>query len=284
MAKSILTQPYFSDQTAAFAKLESIVWPNGPTCPKCGAVDRIGALDGVKDKKGRVRSGLKKCYHCRAQFTVRVGTVFEASHIPLHLWLQAAFLMCSSKKGISSNQLHRTLGITLKSAWFMSHRLREAMRDGALAPMGGEGMTIEADETYIGRKNGPRTNKRGGAHKNKVVSLVERGGKVRSVHVDQVTSQIAKDLLTTHADTKSALMTDEASWYIKAGKEFASHESVAHRAVEYVRVNVHTNTIEGFFSIFKRGMKGIYQHCGENHLHRYLAEFDFRYNNRVALA
>jgi transposase-like protein len=283
MAKGILTQPYFSDETAAFAKLESIVWPNGPTCPKCGATDRIGTLEGVKDKKGRVRHGVKKCYHCRSQFTVRVGTVFEASHIPLHLWLQAAYLMCSSKKGISSNQLHRTLGVTLKTAWFMSHRLREAMRDGVLAPMGGEGMTIEADETYIGRKNAPRTNKRGGAHKNKVVSLVERGGKVRSVHVDQVTSQVAKDLLTTHADTKSALMTDEATWYIKAGKEFASHESVAHRAEEYVRGNVHTNTIEGFFSVFKRGMKGVYQHCSEGHLHRYLAEFDFRYNERVAL-
>jgi transposase-like protein len=283
MAKNILSQPYFSDETAAFAKLESIVWPNGPTCPKCGAVDRIGPLEGVKDKKGRVRHGVKKCYHCRAQFTVRVGTVFEASHVPLHLWLQASFLMCSSKKGVSSNQLHRTLGVTLKTAWFMSHRLREAMRDGTLAPMGGEGMTIEADETYIGRKNASRTNKRGGEHKNKVMSLVERGGKVRSVHVDQVTSKVAKDLLTTHADTKSALMTDEASWYIKAGKEFASHESVAHRAEEYVRGNVHTNTIEGFFSVFKRGMKGVYQHCGEQHLHRYLAEFDFRYNNRVAL-
>jgi transposase-like protein len=283
MAKSILTQPYFSDETAAFAKLESIVWPNGPTCPKCGATDHIGRLEEVKDKKGRVRPGLKKCYHCRAQFTVRVGTVFEHSHIPLHLWLQGAFLMCSSKKGISSNQLHRTLGITLKSAWFMSHRLREAMRDGVLAPMGGEGMTIEADETYIGRNDKPRTNKRGGAHKNKVVSLVERRGKVRSVHVDQVTSEIAKDLLTTHADTKSALMTDEATWYIKAGKEFASHESVAHRAEEYVRGNVHTNTVEGFYSIFKRGMKGIYQHCSEKHLQRYLAEFDFRYNHRIAL-
>ena len=283
MAKSILTQPYFSDETAAFAKLESIVWPNGPTCPKCGATDRIGALEGVKDKKGRVRPGLKKCYHCRSQFTVRVGTVFEASHVPLHLWLQAAFLMCSSKKGISSNQLHRTLGVTLKTAWFMSHRLREAMRDGVLAPMGGEGMTIEADETYIGRNSKPRLNKRGGSHKNKVMSLVERGGKVRSVHVEQVTSQVAKDLLTAHADTKSALMTDEASWYFRAGREFASHESVNHRAEEYVRGNVHTNTIEGFFSVFKRGMKGVYQHCSEKHLHRYLAEFDFRYNQRVAL-
>jgi transposase-like protein len=180
MAKSILTEHYFSDEIAAFAKLESIVWPKGPTCPKCGATDRIGALEGVKDKNGRVRRGIKKCYHCRAQFTVRGGTVFEASHVPLHLWLQAAFLMCSSKKGISSNQLHRTLGVTLKTAWFMSHRLREAMRDGVLAPMGGEGMTIEADETYIGRNSKPRLNKRGGSHKNKVVSLVERGGKVNT--------------------------------------------------------------------------------------------------------
>jgi transposase-like protein len=283
MAKSILIQPYFSDETAALAKLESIVWPNGPTCPKCGAVDRIGALEGVKDKKGRVRPGLKKCYHCRAQFTVRVGTVFEASHIPLHLWLQAAFLMCSSKKGISSNQLHRTLGITLKSAWFMSHRLREAMRDDVLPPLGGPWEIVEADETYIGRNSKPRVNKRGGEHKNKVMGLVQRGGKARTVHVDRVTSASVKDVLTKHIDSISRLMTDEAKWYRKAGLNFVTHQTVHHRSEEYVRGEAHTNTIEGYFSIFKRGMKGIYQHCGERHLHRYLAEFDFRYNNRVAL-
>ncbi len=178
MAKSILTQPYFHDEAAAFAKLESIVWPNGPTCPKCGAVDRIGNLAGVKDKKGGVRLGLKKCYHCRAQFTVRVGTVFEASHVPLHLWLQAAYLMCSSKKGVSSNQLHRTLGVTLKTAWFMSHRLREAMREGSFDVFGGNGGVVEVDETFIGvdRTKKPKGTKkgRGYAHKHKVLTLVDR--------------------------------------------------------------------------------------------------------------
>src|SRR5690349_6430260 len=169
MADSILNRPYFSDEAAAFAELESIVWPNGPTCPKCGAVDRIGALDGVKDKKGRVRHGLKKCYHCRSQFTVRVGTVFESSHVPLHLWLQATYLMCSSKKGVSSNQLHRTLGVTLKTAWFMSHRLREAMRDGALDVFGGDGGIVEVDETFIGHDKTikPKGEKRGRGYHHK---------------------------------------------------------------------------------------------------------------------
>jgi len=167
--------------------------------------------------------------------------------------------------------------------WFMTHRIREAMRDGTLAPMGGTGKTVEADETYIGTKNEPRRNKRGGAHKNKVVGIVQRGGKARTVHVDRVTSDSVQTILRQNADRESALMTDEASWYIKAGKDFASHESVNHRNEEYVRGEAHTNTIEGYFSIFKRGMKGIYQHCSEQHLHRYLNEFDFRYNNRTAL-
>lgn len=160
---SILSKPYFHDETAAFAKLESILWPDGPTCPKCGAVDRIKKLEGVKDKKGRVRLGLWKCYHCRGQFTVRVGTVFESSHVPLHKWLQAVFLMVSSKKGISSNQLYRTLEVTLKTAWFMSHRIREAMRDGSLAPMGGAGGIVEVDETFIGndRTVKPKHSKKG---------------------------------------------------------------------------------------------------------------------------
>jgi transposase-like protein len=283
MSKSVLNQPFFHDEAAAFSKLESIVWPNGPTCPKCGATDRIGKLEGVKSKAGVVRLGLKKCYHCRSQFTVRVGTVFEDSKVGLHLWFQAVYLMCSSKKGISSNQLHRTLGVTLKTAWFMSHRIREAMREGTFPVMGGAGAFVEADETYIGRNSQPRRNKRGGAHKNKVVALVERGGKVRAFHVDSVNSENVKDILVRHVDRKSALMTDEATWYLKASREFASHESVNHRNEEWVRGLAHTNTIEGFFSIFKRGMKGVYQHCSEDHLHRYLAEFDFRYNNRIAL-
>lgn len=283
MARSVLNQPFFHDEAAAFAKLESIVWPNGIVCPKCGTVGRARALEGVKDKKGRVRLGLKKCYACRSQFTVRVGTVFEDSKVPLHLWFQAVYLMCSSKKGISANQLHRTLGVTLKTAWFMSHRIREAMRDDTFPVMGGDGAFVEADETYIGRNSQPRLNERGGAHKNKVIGLVVRGGKARTFHVDRVTSEDVKDILVRHVDRNSRLMTDEATWYLKAGREFAAHESVKHRQEEYVRGSVHTNTIEGYFSIFKRGMKGVYQHCSEDHLHRYLVEFDFRYNNRVAL-
>jgi len=256
MSKAILTAPYFRDEAAAFAMLESIVWPNGPVCPKCGAVDRIGSLEGVTDKKGRVRLGLKKCYHCRSQFTVRVGTVFESSHVPLHLWFQAVYLMCSSKKGVSSNQLHRTLGVTLKTAWFMSHRIREAMVDGTLPKLGGEGKAIEADETYIGTRKGIKKS-RGGAHKNKVVTLVERRGKARSFHVDMVSRKDIKALLLKNADTASVLNTDEAGWYVLAGKEFAKHEAVNHSKEEYVRGDAHTNTVEGFYSVFKRGMKGI---------------------------
>lgn len=279
---SMLSAPYFHDEAAAFAKLESIVWPDGPTCPKCGAVDRINRLEGVKDKKGRVRPGLWKCYHCRSQFTVRVGTVFEASHVPLHKWLQAAFLMASSKKGVSSNQLHRMLGVTLKTAWFMSHRLREAMKSGDLGPIGGDGMEVEADETFIGQQKG-KDKKRGYGHKNAVLSLVERRGRVMSYHVPNVKAETLRPILMAQINQASMLMTDEASQYISIGREFKYHFAVQHNVGEYVRGGAHTNTIEGFFSIFKRGMKGVYQHCGQHHLKRYLAEFDFRYNERAAL-
>ena len=283
----ILSQPYFHDEEAAFAKLESIVWPNGPVCPKCGAMERIYTLKGVKDKKGRVRPGLKKCGHCRTQFTVRVGTVFESSHVPLHLWLQAAYLMCASKKGISSNQLHRTLGITLKSAWFLSHRLREAMRDGSPNLLGGEGKTVEADETYIGPpkyeyRNGKWHGKRGVGGKRVVVTLVERDGRARSIHFDKLKMKDMRAFMLANTDTQSHLRTDEAPIYKKIGTQFASHETVNHSKDEYVRGDAYTNTAEGFFSIFKRGMRGVYQHCSEQHLQRYLAEFDFRYNHRIA--
>jgi transposase-like protein len=273
-----LTDPIFSDEAKAREWFEEIRWPNGPFCPHCGETAKVYRLNGQSH-----RAGLVHCNGCNEAFTVTVGTVMERSHVPLNKWALAFRLMTSSKKGISAHQLHRTIAVTYKTAWFMAHRIREAMKETDAAPLGGEGKTVEADEVYIGRNAKPRTNKRGGEHKNKVVSLVERGGKVRSIHVDRVTSSSAKELLTKHADAKSKLMTDEATWYIRAGKEFASHESVAHRAEEWVRGNVHTNTIEGFFSIFKRGMTGVYQHCGEQHLHRYLAEFDFRYSNRIAL-
>jgi transposase-like protein len=286
---NVLKEPYFQDEAAAFERLEAIVWPNGPTCPHCGCAGRIYALRGVRSKpsarnpEGVVRHGLKKCGDCRQQFTVRKGTVFEDSPIPLHIWLQAAYFMCSSKKGISSNQLHRTLGVTLQTAWFMSHRLREAMRTGSLAPMGGAGGTVEADETFIGRKEGS-IKRRGHGHKNAVLSLVHREtGQVRSFHVDGTSAADIVPIVKANVAKETAMMTDEGGHYFTLGDHFASHESVSHKADEYVRGDVHTNTVEGYYSIFKRGMKGVYQHCSEKHLHRYLAEFDFRYNNRVRL-
>jgi transposase-like protein len=291
---SVLNEPYFNDEAAAFKALEAIVWPNGPTCPHCGAVDRIGRLEGVRSKpskkhpEGIVRHGLWKCYHCKGQFTARRGTVFESSHLELRQWLQAAFLMCSSKKGVSSNQLARTLGITVKSAWFASHRLREAMREGNLGPMGGAGEVIEVDETVIGRRQGiggkrvPKA-RAGFSHKNVVLTLVQRDGSARSFHVDGVRAEDIVPVVRQNIARESAMMTDEAPVYRQVGGEFARHESVNHSEDEYVRGDVTTNTVEGYFSIFKRGMKGIYQHCSEKHLHRYLAEFDFRYNNRVKL-
>lgn len=285
---SILNKAYFHDEAAAFEKLESIIWPEGPVCPHCGGKERIYTLKGVRTKpskknpKGIERHGLKKCGHCRKQFTARVGTVFESSHIPLHKWMQATHLLCSSKKGISSHQLHRVLEITYEAAWFMTHRLREAMRSGSLAPMGGAGGSgiVEADETFIGTKPGAKK-RRGYGHKNAVLALVERGGDVRSVHVSDVSAKTLVPIVNDNIAREARVMTDSAAAYV--GRiDAASHEAVNHNADEYVRGDVHTNTVEGYFSIFKRGMKGVYQHCSEKHLHRYLAEFDFRYNNRSA--
>ena len=285
---SILSKPYFHGEREAFIELEKVLWPNGPVCPHCGNNDRIYSLEGVRSKpskkhpKGIERFGLKKCGKCLKQFTVRVGTVFESSHIELHKWLQAVHLMCSSKKGISAHQLHRILEITYKSAWFMAHRLREAMRTGGLTPLGGEGKVLEIDETFIGQKEGA-PKKRGYAHKMAALALVERGGEVRTFHIDNADTANIKPIVDANLRKESMLMTDEASYYKPIGKEFAYHFSVEHGAGEYVRGSVHTNTLEGYFSIFKRGMKGIYQHCSEKHLHRYLAEFEFRYNNRIKL-
>jgi hypothetical protein len=221
---------------------------------------------------------------------VKVGTIFEASHVKLHIWLQAMALICSSKKGISANQLHRTLGVTLKTAWFMGHRIREAMKDdGSSGPLGGEGKVVEADEAYIGpveyrlNKYGRVTGKQGTGAKYKIVSLVERGGAARSVKVDKLTADGVREIVLDGASTESRLHTDESKFYSKVGEEFAEHATVKHSMGEYARGDVTTNTVEGFFSIFKRGMKGIYQHCGEQHLQRYLTEFDFRYSNRIAL-
>jgi len=279
---SVLSEAYFHDEAEAFKALERVLWPKGPVCPHCGARDRINKLEGVKDKKGRVRLGLWKCYACRKQFTVRKNTVFEASHLKLHQWLQAAYLMCASKKGVSSNQLHRTLGCTLKTAWFVSHRLREAMREGDLKPFGRGGGAVEADETFIGRKKGTQK-KRAYHHKFKVLSLLDREqGKVRSVVINDLKPSTVVPIIRSNIAREARLMTDEGVHYERVGRIFAEHGVVKHKAEEYVRGDVHTNTVEGYFSIFKRGMRGVYQHCAERHLHRYLAEFDFRYNHRVA--
>ncbi|HEV7277054.1 MAG TPA: IS1595 family transposase [Devosiaceae bacterium] len=284
---SVLSKPYFHDEAAAFEHVEAILWEDGPICPHCGGVERIYALKNVKGKTGKVRHGLRKCGQCRKQFTVRIGTIFEESHLPLHLWLQAIHLMCSSKKGVSAHQLHRILEVTYKTAWFLAHRIREAMRTGELAPMGGNGKTVEADETYFGDKAVIKTRtkrgKSGLSSKRVVVGLVERGGSVRTFHIDHATRSAVAGIVANNVNRETVLNTDESRLYTKVGTEFARHDTVVHVAHEYVRGEAYTNTIEGVFSIFKRGMKGVYQHCSEKHLHRYLAEFDFRYNNRIAL-
>ncbi|MFZ2030084.1 MAG: IS1595 family transposase [Vitreimonas sp.] len=308
MAKSVLSQKHFHDEAAAFAYLEGKLWPQGPVCPKCGGEGY--ALNGVlgkatKSAPAQERLGLKKCRACRAQFTVRIGTIFEESRAPLHLWLQAIALLAASKKGISSNQLHRSLGVTLKTAWFMSHRIRMAMAPrGALPPMGGAGKVVEVDETYHGKvanpaeftskgaefkKNrlGGRGGGRGGSNKRAIVSLIERGGSARTFHVAQADAATVHKIIRENIDPKSRLHTDGALMYRGIGKEFEAHKSVEHSMKEYVRYEgdevVHNNSCESYFSVFKRGMKGVYQHCSEKHLHRYLAEFDYRHNTRVAL-
>jgi transposase-like protein len=279
MAKSILSREVLQNETVALAWVEARVWPNGPVCPHCGGFDRIGKMNGKA-----TRIGLYKCYQCRKQFTVKVGTVFEDSHVPMHLWLQAMYLLCSSKKGISSNQLSRMLGVTLKTAWFMSHRIREAMRVVGVTPMGGVGETVEADETFIGHIEGEKKRRSGWGHKNAVLTLVQRGGGARSFHIDDTSVGQIHNVVRDHVACETALMTDEARHYENIGERFASHETIKHSADEYVRDGyIHTNTVEGYYSIFKRGMKGVYQHCSEKHLHRYLAEFDFRYSNRIRL-
>lgn len=286
MAESYLSQPHFHNEEAAYAYVEERVWTSGPVCPHCGCVERIGKMGGAS-----TRIGTYKCYNCRKPFTVKIGTIFESSHIKLHLWLQAIFLIAASKKGISSNQLHRTLGITLKSAWFMSHRIREAMCSGDFAPFSSGGGAVEVDETFIGHDKAkkPKGEKkgRGYAHKYKVLSLVDRTtGQARSLVVDDLKASTLLPIMQANIDREARVMTDEAGQYKYVEKHFADHGFTHHGQGEYVSsmdATIHTNTIECFFSIFKRGMKGVYQHCGHNHLNRYLAEFDFRYNNRASL-
>jgi transposase-like protein len=279
MANSILNAKVMQDEIAAYAWVEARVWPDGPTCPHCGATkEHVGKLQGKS-----TRIGVYKCYACRKPFTVKVGTVFEDSHVPMRVWLQAMWLLCSSKKGISSNQLHRMLGVQLKTAWFMSHRIREAMRVVGFEPMGGAGEIVEIDETFTGRQEGQPKRRSGWGHKNTVMTLVQRGGSARSFHVDGTTSGQLIPIVRANISKEAFVMSDELTAYNKLGDEYWMHQTVNHSADEYVRGIVHTNTVEGYYSIFKRGMKGVYQHCKEKHLHRYLAEFDFRYSNRIRL-
>lgn len=275
---SIFSAPQFNDEAAAYAFVEAHLWADGRVCPHCGVVDRSGALKGKSN-----RIGLYKCYACRKPFTVKVGTIFEASHIQMRDWLAAIHLICSSKKGISANQLSRTLGITLKSAWFMAHRIREAFKPGGrMAPMGGEGGFVEVDETYFGNKKDMPASMRQ-ARKHAVVALVERGGRIRSLYMPAMRKVDMHDVVKHHVSPKAKLRTDESVLYFGIENLVPNHATVNHSRNEYVRGDASTNTIEGAFGLFKRGMVGTYQHCGVQHLQRYLNEFDFRYSNRSKL-
>ena len=286
-----LDKQIFHDDDKARAWLEAQVWPNGPVCPHCGAVRGLCRMQGLAH-----RPGAFQCNQCREQFTVTVGTVFERSKVPLHTWLHALYLMNASKKGVSAKQIERMTGVTYKTAWFMMHRIREAMANrSGLPPMGGEGMVVEADETYFGKQDEPgeRTRTRLGPYtkggrsgpggKRAIVALVERGGSARTFHVDHATKATVQQIIRENVAAESRLHTDESPLYNNSDEHVTEHETIKHTAGEYVRGDVTTNHVEGYFSVFKRGMKGIYQHCGEKHLHRYLSEFDFRFSNRAAL-
>lgn len=286
-----LTDPVFTDENKAREHLEAIRWPAGPTCPHCGSVDKVYRLNGKSH-----RPGLIHCNDCDGSFTVTTGSVMESSHVPLHKWVLAYRLMAGSKKGISAHQLHRTIGVTYKTAWFMAHRIRESMKPVDETPMGGRGMVVEADETYFGPvsdANRRTTPTRGGkftkggrtgpSNKRAIVSLVERGGEVRSFHVENADQATVQAIIAKNLSNRTRLHTDESRLYTGSMRHVSGHETVKHTAGEYVRGDVTTNSVEGFFSVFKRGMRGTYQHCGEQHLHRYLTEFDFRFSNRSAL-
>jgi transposase-like protein len=282
-----LTHPAFHDEDEARAYLETVIWPNGPICPCCGLGEQVKALGGKS-----MGPGWYHCSQCREKFTVRSRSIFERSHIALHKWLLAFRLMASSKKGMSANQLHRSLGVTYKTAWFMAHRIREAMAEVDAAPLGGgseggEPGVVEVDETYFGNKNVITKRTRGGkathSSQRSIVALVERKGRSKMFHVERADKETVHAIIARHVSPKAVLMTDESYLYRFAGHMVAGHETVKHSAKEYARGTVHTNTVEGYFSVFKRGMKGVYQHCGEHHLHRYATEFNFRYANRVAL-
>jgi transposase-like protein len=271
MAKPVLNAPQFLTEDGAFAYVEARLWPNGPVCPHCGETKRIGRLSGKT-----TRPGLHKCYVCKKPFTVRMGTLFEDSHLPLHLWLQVIHLFCCSKKGIATRQIQRMLNCSMKTAWFLGHRIREAMNPGQDTPMGGEGKTVEIDDTELtlSRKSRRRARK----DNPKVLSLIERGGPIRSVTIDH---RGIGPRLYKHLDKRSRLVSDSAPVFKFTGA--AKHEAVDHSKFEWARGDVHTNTLEGFFSVFKRGIIGVYQHVDSKYFDRYLAEFDFRQNTRAKL-
>lgn len=280
--QSALNAPHLMNEEAAFAYVEAKLWPTGATCPHCGVVGEAS-----KSKGKTTRMGLWNCRACRKPFTVRMGTIFESSHVPLHIWLQAIYLICSSKKGISTRQIQRTLGGSMKTAWFLMHRIREAMTDDGQVILGGGGGVLEADETFLGHPatvfvNGKGWTTRHGSELRKIVTVVERGGRARSIKVDNLRKPEVSRALAV-ASRESVLVTDKSTIYNPVGWQFMGHLTVDHGRHEYVRGEVHTNTVEGTFSIFKRGMRGIYQHCTEKHLQRYLTEFDFRYSNRAKL-
>lgn len=289
---SVFKNPRFHDEAAAFAALEAIMWPKGhpEACPHCGVVAKCNRLavqtskPSKRNPEGKPVHGLWKCYACRQKFTVRKGTIFEESRLELHLWLQAAFLMCSSKKGVSANQLHRTLGVTLKTAWFLAHRLREAMAEGVLNPFGTGGGFVESDETFMTKRRRKGEGNRHDTYKTKVLTLIDRQtGRAHSNFLPRLTRSAIMRVVNKNVSRDAIMMTDQARYYTGAFKHFAGHKTVDHSKEEYVRGEAHTNTAEGYFSLFKKGMKAIYQHCDEKHIHRYLAEFDFRYNHRVAV-
>lgn len=268
-----LTNPIFSDADKAREHLEAINWPEGPFCPHCGEVENVKRLEGKS-----TRAGLIQCNSCHGNFTVTVGTVFERSKVPLNKWMLASYLIAASKKGMSAHQLHRMLGVTYKTAWFMMHRIRAAMVDDG-APLGGPGMIVEADEAFVGGKQGNRAYRKT-APKKKIVALVERGGRARSFHVANIHANNVRGALVTNIDRASTLMTDEARIYWSVGKEFARHGHTLHAGRNYAKGDIHSNSAENFFSILKRGVIGTYHHWSEAHMHRYLAEFDFRYSTK----
>jgi transposase-like protein len=307
LAMTAYTEPRFCNDVAAREYLEKVLWPDGTVCPHCGTVGHAYPTK---------RAGVYRCAEsvCRKDFTVTMRTVMERSKIALHKWVLAFALYTASKKGFSAHQLHRTIGVTYRSAWFMAHRIREAMRDGGLEPMGGEGKIVEADETYFGKPDVPHVSPRrvadgrpyikGNKVRNSraIVSLVERGGNVRSFHVAVADKTTVNKIVNENIARESQIHTDESQLYNDVADTFFAHETVKHTAKEYVRywnevtdqkrpdgkplvktTTITTNSVEGYFSIFKRGMKGVYQHCQEKHLHRYLAEYDFRYNHRIVL-